>query len=51
MAQCNSIKSNAHETLNMYPSLNATPSNKINLGQTKPMKLKIILLLRLKKEN
>ena len=51
MAGCDS-----HETPSMYPNLNAVPlsaplSDQQQFRLKKSMKLKIILLLRLKKEN
>ena len=47
MAECDS-----HETPSMYPNLNAAPlSDQQQFRLKKSMKLKIILLLRLKKEN
>ena len=57
MAECNSIEHDFHETPNMYPNLNAHPlsatplSNQQQFRLNKSMKLKIIFLLRLKKEN
>ena len=46
MAECD-----FHEKSKMYSNLNPTPSMNSNLGKTKSMELKIILLLRLKKKN
>ena len=57
MAECNSIECNSRETPNMYPNLNATPLNAAPLNDQQQfrlknlVKLKIILLQRLKKEN
>ena len=46
MAECD-----FHEKSKMYSNLNPTPSMNSNLGKTKSMELKIILLLSLKKKN
>ena len=52
-----STEFNYHETHNIYPNLNSVPLNAILLNDRqqfrleKSIKLKIILLLRLKKEN
>ena len=51
MVECTSIEHNFHETPNMYPNLNANVSNDQQFRLKKSMKLKIILLPRLKKEN
>ena len=51
MAECNSIEHDFHETLNMYPNLSTTPSNDQQFRLNKIYEIKIILLLRLKKEN
>ena len=57
MAECNSIECNSRETPNMSPNLNATPLNAVPLNDQQQfrlknlVKLKIILLQRLKKEN
>ena len=40
-----------YETTNMYPNLSANPANGHQFRLKKQMKLKIILLQRLKKEN
>ena len=42
---------NSHETHNTYPNLGVSLSYQQQFRLTKSMKLKIILLLRLKKEN
>ena len=49
MAECNFVERISHETPNMYANLNTTPSNEQQFRLNK-IKLKIILLLRLKKE-
>ena len=51
MDKCNSIKHDFHETPNMYPNLNANISNDQQFGLNKINEIKIILLLRLEKEN
>ena len=52
MAECNFVEHDFHETLNMYRNLNAVPlRDQQQFRLTKSMKSKIILLLRLKKEN
>ena len=47
------VEFNSNETHNIYPNLSATPLNdqQHQFNYIKSMKLKIILLLRLKKEN
>ena len=51
MAGYNSVECNSHETRNIYPILSATPSNEHQFRLKKLMKLKIIFLLKLEKEN
>ena len=57
MAECNSVDHGFHETADMYPNLSATPLNPVLLSDqqqirlNKIMKLNIIFLLKLKKEN
>ena len=56
MTECNSIECNSYETHNIYPNLgvplSGTPlSDQKQFRLKKSMKLKIILLLTLKKEN
>ena len=43
MDECSSIKHNFNKTPNMYPNLNAIPSNELQFMLKKLMKLKIIL--------
>ena len=50
--ECNSIEHDFHKTPNICPNLNAVSlSDQQQCQLTKSMKLKIILLLTLKKEN
>ena len=52
MVECNSIEHNSAERSNIYPSLNKISlSDQQHFRLNKIMKLKIISLQRLKKEN
>ena len=51
MVEHSSIDHYFHKTPNMYPNLSANISNNQQFRLNKSIKLKIILLQRLKKEN
>ena len=51
MAECNSVECSFLETPNIYSNLRVLLNDQQQFRLKKSMKLKIILLLRLKKEN